>query len=121
MSIINRKFLVDAQVWKLNDGEPIELKVDNNIFVLKQTITTTSTIINPKPKKQHIRNVKISYLSKWITKGDFEVFTLDQFFKKFPKQKYNKNLDSHINSLISKKIISQFNDRDGKEKYKINR
>ena len=60
-------------------------------------------------------------MEKWIKKGSFEVFTLDMFFKQFPKQKYNNRLEFHIRSLIDKKIISQFNKPSGMVRFKVNR
>ena len=82
--------------------------------VLAEPIIPIVTIVKPKPKS---RNVKISYLQKWIQNNNFEVFTLDQFLKSFPKQRDNNRLNSNISSLIDKKIITQL----GKDKFRVNR
>jgi len=58
--------------------------------------------------KQNRTNVKLSYLEKWIKKNPYmEVFTLDQFFKEFPKQKKNRKLKTNISNLISENKILQ--------------
>ena len=71
------------------------------------------TMIAPKKKYKH--NVKKSYLEKWIRKGLFEVFTLDQFYKAYPLQRKNRNLTSIISRLIADKKIIQL----GKDKFKV--
>lgn len=115
-NIINRKFMVDAQVWKITDGIPIELKLDDNIYYLKNNYNPT-VVFKPVQPKKHKRNIKISYLLKWIQQNNFNSFTLEEFFKKYPKQKHNNRLNSHIVSLIDKKIITQL----GNNKFRVNR
>ena len=105
-------FNVTATVWNLTNGEIIELKYNDTFFVLKQN--NLEAIYIP-PKKEYTRNIKISYLEKWIRNCKFDVFTLDQFFKDYPKQRGNNRLNSHIFNLIDKKVILQV----GIEKFKI--
>lgn len=67
------------------------------------------------PQKHKARNIKISYLEKWIKQIGFDVFTLDQFFKAYPLQKENKHLARNISRLIADKKILQL----GKNKFKV--
>lgn len=96
------RFFVQARIWKLEEGIVQELKFEDHIFVIKR-------FKYPKKKKStYPRNVKISYLQKWIQeKEHLSVFTLDQFFKDYPKQKQNKRLNFNISKLISEKKIRQ--------------
>ena len=108
-----------AQLWSMNKGIVTELRYKDQVFVIKTIDNNPTNLhVEPEPKKTYTHGIKISYLEKWIKKGSFEVFTLDMFFKQFPKQKYNNRLEFHIRSLIDKKIISQLNN-DGK--FRVNR
>jgi len=90
----------------------------------KQVKKPTTIKIEPKPelpqkpkKEGYVHNVKKSYLEKWITNGSFEVFTLKQFYKVFPKQRENKHLARNILRLIESKKIAQLD----KDKYMVKR
>ena len=113
---MNNGFDLNVKVWKLIEGEIEEIKYDGKIFTVKKDINP-SVVFKPERPKKYKRNIKISYLQKWIQKGNFSTFTLEDFFKKFPKQKRNDRLNSHIVSLIDKKMISQM----GNNKFKVNR
>ena len=113
---------IEATVWKITDGEIIELKHNDTIFTKKQPKTTRIETpmeiigISSSPnKKPRGHGIKQCYLEKWITNNDFDVFTLDMFYKAYPMQKENKNLDSNISKLIAEKKIIQL----GKNKFKV--
>lgn len=116
---------METKIWKMIEGEITELKLNNTIFTIKETKTDTTftlstgkTISPSTPMKKLCKhNVKKSYLEKWIQNGSFEVFTLDMFYKAYPMQKQNKNLDIIISKLIREKKIYQTD----KDKFKVNR
>ena len=105
---------INVTIWSMDNGEITELKHNDLFFVLKQN--NLEPFYKPIAK-EYKHNIKISYLEKWIRNGKFEVFTLDQFFKSYPKQRNNNRLNKHIFDLVDKKIISQL----GKDKFKVNR
>ena len=121
-------FNITATIWSMANGEITELKHNDLFFVLKQNNSTIPSVYK-QPKIPSTRNVKIPYLEKWIQNNNFETFTLDMFFKEYPKQKYNDRLNSVINGLIDKKIITPFNDitnscllpLSGKKRFKVKR
>lgn len=123
---------IEAKIWKMVNGELVEIKADNHIFVLKEptiikiepktelkanTTYMVPTAILPKeiPKRPYEHNVKKTYLEKWIQNGVFEVFTLEMFFKAYPMQKENRNLDRNILKLLKAKKIAQLS----KNKYMV--
>lgn len=117
---------INVEIWKIEKGEIIELKDDNNIFVLKEPITVKpeNKIKTPKddiakdiPPKKHKHGIKISYLEKWIQQNYFTVFTLDQFYKVYPNQKKNPKLDNILLKLIEDKKIAQLDNN----KYMVER
>lgn len=118
---------IDAEIWSMKEGEIVELKLEEDtIFVRKEPsgiITQVSTDIKPpnsqefkKQQKNYRHGIKLCYLEKWINNNNFEVFTLDQFYKEYPKQKKNNLLNRNISRLIADKKISQL----GKNKFKVN-
>lgn len=102
---------VDVKIWNIKDGEIVELKVDNTIFVMKETVNAKTV----KTKTNNSRNIKISYLQKWIQNNNFKEFTLEQFFKEYPKQRDNNRLDGNISKLINDGMILQL----GKDKFTV--
>lgn len=107
---------IDVTIWKIIDGEIVELKHDNHVFMIKEN-TSTKIITKPIPipKKPVKLNVKKTYLEKWIHAHNINVFTPEQFYKEYPKQRENKYLDRNIMRLISEKKIMQL----GKNKFKV--
>ena len=66
--------------------------------------------------KEYKHNIKLSYLEKWIKQNQhLEVFTLEQFYKSYPKQKENSRLTNNISKLIKENKILQL----GKNKFKV--
>ena len=117
-------FKIEVDVWNMREGEITELKHNDTIFTIKQPKTTRIeipmeiTAISSSPaKKKYPHGVKISYLEKWIQSNTFDGFTLDMFFKAFPKQKENKNLNSNISKLIADGMLVQM----GKDRFKVKR
>ena len=72
-------------------------------------------IKEPVKTEKQVSNLKISYLEKWIQKGVFTVFTLEQFFKDYPRQRENKRLNRNISKLINDGKILQLD----KEKFTV--
>ena len=113
-----------ATLWSMNKGIVTELKYKDQVFIIKPDNPNSKPdnllvpVYTPPSKKTYTHGIKISYLEKWIKKGCFEVFTLEQFYQKFPKQRKNRKLEDNIRGLIDKKIISQLNN-DGK--FRVNR
>ena len=110
---------IEAIIWKIEAGKITELKHNNNVFVLKEPETPMEIIAissSPeKPKKSHVHNFKKSYLEKWIKSIDYDVFTLEQFYKEYPLQQKNRHLSRNISRLISDKKLIQL----GKNKFKV--
>ena len=100
-----KMFKIEASVWNMKDGDVIELQYNNDIFIRKQKRTVESF------------NAKVSYLEKWVRKNNFDSFTLDMFYKAYPKQVENKRLPRHISNLIVDGILVQM----GKDRFKVNR
>jgi len=82
--------------------KPVAIKTDNSVEFKKQ-------------QKNYRHGIKLSYLEKWVQNNNFEVFTLEQFFKAYPKQKKNNLLNRNISRLIADKKIIQL----GKNKFKV--
>ena len=101
---------IETTIWKITDGEITELKHGDNIFVIKKEPDQTTNITI---KRGH--GIKKCYLEKWIKQIDYEVFTLEQFYKEYPLQRSNKNLDRNISRLIADNKLIQL----GKNKFKV--
>ena len=96
---------IEVEIWNLIDGHIIELRHNDTIYTVK------------KPRGNN-HNVKKCYLEKWIDNNpNMTSFTLDMFYKSYPRQRDNRNLYSNISRLIDKGLLVQM----GKDSFKINR
>ena len=61
-------------------------------------------------------NQKAPYIVKWLADRRIgDVFELEQFYKVYPKQRYNPRLWEHINDLIDAKVLTQL----GKFRFRV--
>ena len=91
------------------------IKVGEHCLECEQKTPIVKTI-EPTNQTNKSRNIKLSYIEKWIRQNEYmEVFTLDQFYKDYPKQKENNRLTNNISKLISENKLLQL----GKNKFKI--
>jgi len=95
--------------------EPDTTKTDIKSTVEIQAGHTYMVPTKGTPKKKYKHGIKQSYLEKWIQTIPYDVFTLDQFYKAYPKQRKNRKLSSIISRLIVEKKIIQL----GKNKFKV--
>ena len=95
------------------------IKVGEHCLECEKKLVEPSKIvpIATTTKKQHKHNPKISYLEKWVKQNNFEVFSLEQFYKMYPRQRRSKRLNGHISKLISNGLLIQL----GKNRFKVNR
>ena len=93
---------VEADIWDMKHGRVIVLKYNSCYYHLNS------------PHKP--RGYKEQYLLKWIRQNNIEVFTLDEFFKAYPKRKQKKH---EALDLISSEIKAKRMLQLGNEKFKV--
>ena len=94
---------VEADIWDMKNGEITALRMGAIVYRVEH--------------KTPLHNVKECYLRKWIHAHNIKVFTLDQFFKEYPKQRERMDhLEINIAKMISDKELLQI----GKNKFKVN-
>jgi len=111
---ISVPFFIYVRVMDMKDGEIEAVMYHGNTFKLEKEKELKQVSKDFKVKKRP-RNIKKSYLQKWIELNDIQVFSLDRFFKVYPKQRRNKRLNHNIAKLIKEKKIVQV----GKNQFQV--
>ena len=75
----------DALVWEMREGQIVEYKIDDSIWV-----------------KKSLGNVKENYFTKWLRKNvDIgETFSLDSFYEHHPMHKTNQHYVNRLNKVL---------------------
>ncbi len=98
---------VEGTIWEMKDGKTTAIMVDEEVYRI-------STPRNPP--SPYVHHVKKPYLYKWIKDNNIKEFTLERFYKAYPKQRERaKNVNSHIAKLIAEDKIMQM----GKDKFVV--
>ena len=98
---------IEGQIWEMKEGKTTAIKVGEEIF---RSVTSDTRY------PQSSFNAKETYLSKWIRKNNITIFTIDDFYKAYPKQKdRKKQVDRYISEMIADDKLLQ----TGKDKFKV--
>lgn len=98
---------VEGTIWEMREGKTTAIRVDEEIFR-----SGTPYIGSPKS----FSNIKEAYLTKWIKKNNITVFTTDDFYKAYPKQKERKRqVERYISEMITDNKLLQI----GTDKFKV--
>ena len=99
---------IEGEIWERKDGKTTAISVDGEIYRLGGS--------KPKHPSPYVRNVKKPYLLKWIKENNIKEFTLERFYREYPKQRERKSkVDKHIAKLISEDKLMQM----GKDKFVV--
>lgn len=98
---------LSAEIWEMREGKTTAVNIDDKIFRLD-----TSDVKSPKS----FSYLKETYLSKWIKENSIQVFTLEDFYKAYPRQRDRKrHVDKYISEMIADNKLLQI----GKDKFKV--
>jgi len=75
----------DAVVWEMREGQIVEYKIDDSIWVRKT-----------------LGHIKENYFTKWLRKNvDIgETFSLEDFYMKYPRHKTDQHCISRLNKVL---------------------
>ena len=98
---------IKGTIWEMKEGKTTAIKIDEQIFRLGTPVVS--------PQKVFL-NTKETYLCKWIRKNNIQMFTPEDFYKAYPKQKDRKrHVDWYISELITENKLLQI----GKDRFKV--
>ena len=106
---------ITGHIWDMKDGKTTAINVDGEIFRLEGT----DKVGGNKPENPSPKGKKETYLHKWIRKNNIESFTLDDFYKAYPKQKERRKQRKLIEKYISEMIANNELLQMGNDTFKV--